>query len=674
MVTLAVRASGLNYRDVLIATNLLPGEAIEGTLSAAGTGLECAGIVTAVGDGVEHLAVGDRVCAMAPAALASHTTTAAAVTGKIPDEMSFAEAATLPVLAATVHYALAHRARLRPGESVLVHGGAGGVGLATLRYARHVGAQVIATAGTEAKRDLLRALGVEHVFNSRDLTFVEHVERLGGVDVVVNSLSGEAMVRSLELLRPGGRFIELGKRDILGGGSLPMNPFHGDITFCGVDVTRMPQHLFAEVFAAIRQGVHRPLPYTLYPAARVAEAFSAMRHSRHIGKIVVSFDEQDEPLAIEARATAPVLDAEGTYLVSGGLSGFGAATARRLAERGARHLALVSRRGPAAPEASALLAELAERGVRAQAYAADVADPAAMAKVIQAIHVGGHAPAGIVHAAMHLDDDALTELSDERINAVLLPKIAGGLVLDEIARSHDIAQFIMYSTVSAVMGNARQSPYAAANLFLEALVRQRRARQESGIALAWGHIGDVGYIARNDISHFVTGIGLLPIPSAEALAAGEHLAATGASVCAVSRSHWGRVRGVLATADAATRFSLLIPADHEGDGQPGGHDKLRELATMPLEQVVPHVAGTLIQALAKVLHTDPGLLDRSKPLQDYGLDSLMAAELSVRARNLYSVEISPTELLRASTTVDDLAQFVCARLPSRQDLKESRPS
>ncbi|CAM5711162.1 Type I polyketide synthase OS=Streptomyces fumanus OX=67302 GN=wcbR PE=4 SV=1 [Streptomyces fumanus] len=439
-ITVAVRAAALNYRDIMTATGLLPPEAQRHTASRV-PGLECAGVVTAVGDRVSGLEAGDRVCGMAVGALASHVTGPALMFHRIPQGMTFEAAATMPVAFSTVHYGLETLARLRAGETVLVHGGAGGVGLAVLQFAALRGAHVIATAGSEAKRDLLRRLGTRHVLDSRSLDFAPQIMRLTqgrGVDVVVNSLAGEAVGRSMELLRPGGRFIELGKRDILENNPLSLGPFDNNLAFFSVDLTALVQQpetalaLGREVSRHLENGDYRPLLHCVYPATRVREAFELMQHSRHVGKVVVAFDPLDEPPAVVTTPRDPAVDPEGTYLITGGLSGFGAATARWLADRGARHLALVSRRGPHAPEASALLEELAQRGVQAHAHAVDAADEVAMRALLDGIDASGYRLRGVVHCAMQLDDAPLAELTPERFTAVLVPKARGAAVLDRL--------------------------------------------------------------------------------------------------------------------------------------------------------------------------------------------------------------------------------------------------
>ncbi|MEV6674747.1 SDR family NAD(P)-dependent oxidoreductase [Streptomyces sp. NPDC051162] len=668
-VAIAVRAAALNYRDMMQAVGLLPAEAIEGTFSEVGLGLECAGIVTAVGPDVTGFRPGDRVFGMAPASLASHTLTAAQAIGHIPDGMSFTEAATLPVVFSTVHYSLGHLARLAAGETVLVHGGAGGIGLAVLQYARLCGARVIATAGTPAKRELLRHLGVDHVFDSRSLEFAAHVMEVtggAGVDVVVNSLAGEAITRSLELLRPGGRFIELGKRDIYENKPLLLRPFRNNIAFFGVDLTTLAfdpcavAKLFADVTERVHDGSYRPLPHHVYPAARVAEAFQLMQHSRHVGKVVVAFDPLDEPVRVELRDRTPGLDPHGTYLVTGGLSGFGAATAVRLAERGARHLALVGRRGDRTPGAADLLDRLAGHGARATAYAADVADLPAMRRVIDEMDTGGHPLRGVVHCAMQLEDDLLTELTDERFAAPLKAKMAGALVLDRILGERDLELFTLYSSGTTFLGNVRQSNYVAANLFLEALARRRRNAGAAGEAIAWGAIGETGYVARNGLTRTLASVGIEPLTLRQAFAALDRLLGGDVEVAGAGRYNWSRLRGLLPSL-GAPRFSLLLP-ERMGDADRSREEILRALATMEPEEAVRAVADALAHLLADVLHMDAKDLDHHRRLDEYGLDSLMLAEMLVSLRQRFDVEIPPLELLRSGGTITDVSHLVLLRL------------
>ncbi|MDJ1136789.1 type I polyketide synthase [Streptomyces iconiensis] len=667
-VVLDVRAAALNYRDMLQTVGMLPAEVVEGTMSQEGLGFECAGVVLACGAGVTGLRPGDRVAGVATACLASRTVASAQAVRRIPDHLTYAEAATAPVAFATVHYSLGHLARLRPGETVLVHGAAGGVGMAAVQYARAHGAQVIATAGNDLKRDFLRQLGVRHVLDSRSLEFASQVMDITegqGVDIVLNSLAGEAITRSLELLRPGGRFLELGKRDIYENKPLLLGPFANNIAFYGVDLTKLledPQQalpLLAEIDDLMLAGKCHPLPHSVFPAARVGDAFRLMQHSRHIGKVVVAFDPLDEPVPVEHAPVKPRLDPEATYLVTGGTSGFGAATAEWLATLGARHLALVSRRGAEAPDSATVLARLADRGIDATAYAADASDLEAMRGVVDKIDAGGHPVRGVVHCAMHLDDALLADLDHDRFAAVLAPKAGGAAVADTLLRGRECDLFLLYSSTAALVGNLKQAPYCAGNLYLEALARRRSRRGDTGLAIAWGTIGDTGYVARNGLEDLLRALGYEPIDPHEAFAAAEGLLSAHADVAGALRCDWAR--GGLIAFGNSPRLSDLITSRSEHTG-PSRDELIRSLGQMSPEDAVACIAQHLTTLLAEVLQMEPERLDHHRRIDEYGLDSLMATELLVSLQHRFDIDIPPMELLRSNGTIAELAQIIHLRL------------
>ncbi|MGI5336314.1 SDR family NAD(P)-dependent oxidoreductase [Streptomyces sp. CA-181903] len=670
-VVLAVKAAGLNFRDVMQATGLLPPDNLHGVPREEVLGLESAGVVTACGPGVTHIKPGDRVAGLTMGALATEIVCDARQLLPLPDTMSYTEAATLPVAFCTVHYALHHLARLKPGETVLVHGAAGGVGIAALRYLRAHGARAIATAGSDIKRDCLRGLGVEHVFDSRSLDFSHQVMEVTGgegVDIVLNSLAGEAIARGLDVLRPGGRFIELGKRDICEDGTLPLRPFAKNISFHALDLTtvlpdpRLAGPLLDDVTRLMSGAGFGALPHAVFPAARVADAFRLLQHSRHFGKVVVAFDPLDEPLTAHALPRTPALDADGTYLVTGGTGGFGGATASWLAELGARHLVLVSRRGADHPEAPALRTALATRGVEARFRAADCADPDAMAAVIAEIDASGHPLRGVVHSAMHLDDDPLADLDDERIAAVLAPKLGGALVLDRLTRGRDLDLFLLYSSATASVGMYRQSSYVAANLAMEALARARRARGETALALAWGGISETGYSARSGLLTSLADLGVSSATPAELLGlAGRLLAAPGGTepVAVAGRLDWNAT--LLLPLLHTPRLGKLVP-ERTRDEDGGREELLRRLAGMTAEEARAFLVEQLTEVLAAELELDTADLDPYQRLDRYGLDSLMATQLLVTLNLRYGVEIPPMELLRSNGTVADLADIIHLRL------------
>ncbi|MET9803415.1 SDR family NAD(P)-dependent oxidoreductase [Streptomyces sp. NPDC006368] len=657
-VVVRVRAAALNYRDVMLAQGLLPAGAEPSTGIPPQLGLECAGEVVAVGSDVTGLAAGDRVFAFGHGTLASHVTVRPEQTGRIPEPMTYTEAATLPAVYLTVQHSLETCARLKAGETVLVHGGAGGIGMAALRYAHHIGARVIATAGSPAKRDLLRTLGADHVLNSRSLSFAHDIHALTqgrGVDVVLNSLAGEAIGRSLDCLRPGGRFVELGKRDIYSNAPLLLRPFRNNLSYFAVDITRLiadsPQEAadaLRTVTSRVTDGIYRPLPHQTYPAPEVRDAMAALGHSRHLGKVVITFTDSD-PVAVERPSSLPVLDPAATYLISGGLSGLGAATARHLAAGGAQRLALIGRRGSASPETAALLDDLTRQGVDVSAHAADITDREAVARIFKDAYTAGRPVRGIVHAAMQLDDAPMEELDADRFRSVLAAKVRGADVLDDLSRDTDVDFFVAYSSVAGLIGNLHQGPYAAANLYLESLMRARRDAGLPGLALAWGGISDTGYVARTQMSDTIarSGIGLIT-PETALAALDRYLTASVTPTVAVGVADFERLTHILPALNAP-RFAAQRPRVSGTSTTQAASDLRQRLATADDTGRLALIAEALTSLVADILQTSPDRVSTTADLGDLGLDSLMGAELKVQMQQTFRCELPLMELMAAAT-------------------------
>jgi acyl transferase domain-containing protein/acyl carrier protein len=668
-ILIEARAVGLNFRDVMWAMGLLPEEALLDGFSGPTLGLECAGIVRAVGPDVGQFRVGDRVMALAPAALSSHVITAAHAVVSLPEGLSFEAAATLPVASLTVLYGLDHLARLQPGERVLIHGGAGGVGLLAIQFAQYRGATIFATAGSEAKRAFLRHLGVDHVLDSRDLGFADEVRALTGgegVDVVLNSLSGEAMERSIGLLRPFGRFVELGKRDFALDTRVGLRNLRQNIAYFSVDIDRLPisrpelaAQLLRQVVDLVEEGALRPLPWRAYPFADVAEAFRLMQGSGHVGKIVLTPDDHFVPALSQPR---PIVRDDRTYLVTGGLSGFGLATARWLADQGVRHLALVSRRGADAPEADAVLADFAASSVDARAFACDVADPAAIGALLDQIRRDMPPICGILHAAMIIDDGLAVDLTAERIARVMRPKLDGAINLDRLTRQDPIELFLMFSSATTILGAPGQGSYVAANMAVEAVARRRQAEGLPALAVAFGPIADAGVLAVEDAAResLVRRLATAPIAARQALDALPQLLASGAPVVALAPVRW----------DAANQHLPILktPAfsDLAGKASEASHSDLRErLAELDPEEARELIVQLLTEEVARILSFAPDRIDPKRPLPEFGMDSLMAVELRLALETKLGIDV-PLVSLSDNTTLSTLAKRIARTLSKQQ--------
>ena len=659
-VAIDVHAAGLNFRDMMWAMGLLPEEALIDGFAGPTFGLECAGIVRAVGAGVTELAVGDRVAGFAPASLSTQVTTAAHAVTRIPSETSFAAAATIPVTFVTAIYSLGTLAKLMPGEFVLVHAAASGVGLAAIQYAKYRGAGVIATAGSEVKRAFLRLAGADHVLDSRDLGFADAVRAItggSGVDVVLNSLSGEAMEQSLSVLKPFGRFLELGKRDFYLNRRIHMRPLRQNISYFAIDVDQLPiqrpdlaRSLLSEVAAALSEGAIRPLAHRSFPFAASADAFRLMQASGHIGKLVLVPSGNAGVRLRQAPEIA--LRADGTYLVTGGIAGFGFAAARWLAQNGAGSIALLGRRGAETPGAAERLAELGALGAEVRLYAGDVADRASLTRVLDDIRRNQPPLRGIVHAASAIADGLATELDGPTISGGLRPKLGGAILLDRLTRDDPIELFLMFSSATTLLGAPGQGVYVAANLALEALARQRQGQGRPALAIAWGPIEDTGYLADRPETRdtLARRLGAKPMPSAQALAGLPAVVGSGLPAVAFAETSWNEARRYLPI--LAAPFFAEIRADT--GSSPGDDTLIERLAGLDPEAALTLLKTAVAEEAANILRLPAAGVDPLRPLSEMGMDSLMAVELRLALESRLRIDL-PLMSLAEGTSVASIA-------------------
>ncbi len=656
-VIIEVTAAGMNFRDVLKALALYPAE----TADARIYGDEVAGVVKAVGSGVTNLAPGDRVFGLAVFGLATHAMARGGDLRRIPDGLSFEEAATLPVVFMTSWHALKTVAHLEAGERVLIHAGAGGVGMAAIQIAHHLGAEVIASAGSPAKRELLRVLGVKHVIDSRRGDFAESVMEITegkGVDVVLNALAAEAIPMGLSCLAPFGRFVEIGKRDIYQNTRIPLWPmrknasFHVvamDAIFTGDEV--QTRQLLGKICDLIEQNALRPLQFRSFPACRLDVAFRWMAQGKHTGKVVVAFPESFVARRGEPLAPGFAVKADGAYLITGAFGGFGKVVAEWLADRGARHLVLTSRSGPATPEAEEFIAQLRGRGVEVQIVRADAGSAEDVTRLLGDIAAAGHPLKGVFHLAMVIDDAPLASLTRERMRAVLAPKAQGAWLLHQGTLGLELDCFVMFSSISGVFGNLAQGNYAAANTFLDALAHHRHALGLPALAVNWGALGGEGYIARNErVAEHLSRLGLAPLTPEELILLLESFLSAGATQAMAARVDWSKWGQSFRGIKDSPLLENVIVAGGEGTENGGAKDnwalKIKDAAPEAREGIIGEAVRDVV---GSVLRVKPETLRADQPLTDLGLDSLMAVEIENSIEAAVGVALPPASLMRART-------------------------
>jgi acyl transferase domain-containing protein/NADPH:quinone reductase-like Zn-dependent oxidoreductase/acyl carrier protein len=670
-VEIRVRATGLNFRDVLNALSVYPGEA--GSL-----GSECAGEIVAVGENVEHLHVGDEVMALALGSFSTYAITRAEFVVAKPHGVSFEAAATLPIAFLTAHYGLHHLAQIKSGDRVLIHAAAGGVGLAAVQIAQRAGAEIFGTAGSLEKHAYLRSIGVPHVLNSRTLDFAEEIRQLTqgeGVDIVLNALSGEFITQSVAVLKPRGCFLEIGKRDIWSAEQMsqarPAAAYHvydlGDVMRDSPGLIQTMLHGLAE---SIDRGELKPLPQRVFALNAVVDAFRFMERAKHIGKIVVTQppDRSSRPIAVRA---------DGTYLITGGLGGLGPHTARWLVDQGAQHVILVGRHEPS-DHAQSVIRELTQQGAQVSIAQADVSQADQLATVLSRID-----PAtplrGIIHAAGINDDGVLTQQTWERFAAVAAPKAIGAWNLHTLtqARGDSLDFFVLFSSIASVLGSVGQGNYAAANAYLDGLAHFRQAHGLPALSINWGPWSEVGMFAalsEHDRQRHLAQ-GMQPILPAQGLQVLTQLLQQDVAQVIVLPIDWRKydlraplfteiARG-LRTIETTKPPSPVIDVPAKLQAAPANQRRSRLLA---------HVREQAIKVLGL---TPSHTIDPRQPLREMGLDSLMAVEL----RNALGASLKcslPATLLFDYPTLDALVDFLAKELwpieapPIRSGVEEER--
>ena len=652
MVEISVEAAGLNFRDVLGALGMV-------TLPTDMLGGECAGIVSRIGVSVTDLAVGDRVVAFAPGALRTHISVNAALVAPMPAWMAFPHAGALPVAYLTAYHSLVNVARLQRGQRVLIHAAAGGVGLAAVHVAQWLGAEVVGTAGAQAKRAYLASIGVRHLFDSRSASFREALTDaagLGTVHAVLNALSDDFIPMSLDVLAAGGQFVEIGKRGIWSAEAVRER--RPDVTYTVFDVADIASvdatfvgDMLRTIMALVGRGALPVLPTTSFALHECRDAFRFMAQAKQIGK-----------LSIVMPTAHPTVRRDGTHLVTGAYGALGRAVVERLVNAGARALALLARREPG-DDARAWISSLAARGVTVLQLLVDVGDRDAVAHALGRIRRELPPIRSVVHTVGVNDDGAIIAQTTARLRGVARGKVDGAAHLDALTREDPLEFFVLFSSVSGVLGWPGQSTYAAANTALDQVASQRRASGRPAVSMQWGAWAGGGMADRvADRARRFDAAGLHAFEPTEALELFMALRASPQSRLAVVRADWHAfaaqrpsdahlfsalepamaVRSSAVPAASATRSTLLA-------------DEIRALPeSLRADAISDAVKALAVRALGLAARAR---IDPTRALRDLGLDSLMAVEL----RNAIGAAVDrtlPATLLFEHPSVSALSAYV----------------
>lgn len=686
-IELHMHAAAMNFKDILKTLGMLPEAALESTFHQTSLGMEGTAEIVAVGEGVTDYKIGDMLVGGFRDSFSSHITVAVSDLFAVPASplMSITDSASIPTIFLTAYYALHDIARLRKGETVLIHAAAGGVGLAAIQIAQWLGATVIATVGSEEKREYLRSIGVEHIFNSRNLDFAEQIKAVTkgrGVNVVLNSLSKETINKSLEVMAPLGRFIEIGKRDIVQNIRMPMLAFNRNLSYTAIDLDRFMGEspevldgLFDKVWALFHSGDLKPTPVTVFPAAKIADAFKFMAQSRQIGKIVIDFDDLEGVEVAPLKEPGHLLKPDATYLVTGGLGGFGLEIAKWMVTEGARNLALVGRSGAKTDEAKSAVKELESQGVTVSVICADIGKEEDIESMFDTLVRSMPPLRGIMHAAAVLDDAILANLDEARLRKVAGPKARGAWLLHQHTVDMKLDHFVLFSSVSALMGNPGQGNYVAANVFLDSLAEYRRTLGLPATSINWGALAEVGMVAK-DVVVFeqLARAGINAIRPADACAALALALWDDRTQLGFMDMNWGKWGQINPAASTIPTLAYVVGAKSSGKNAEASKIRAALLSVEPGDRN-EMLALMLVEIVSETMHTPANKIDINMPLSDMGIDSLMAVELQYGVSTRFGVDIPVLELVR-SGSIFQLARVLLDRMkvPYEGETSSKMPS
>ncbi len=651
-----IETIGLNFKDALKVTGILGHHQLSGTYFGTEPGMEAFGVVTRTGSAVTSITPGDRMILAERNILRRYTTMNLEGDGawvhipkEVPDDLVDPLAIGSGLAFLTAIYALKTIAKVQQDEVVLVHGAAGGMGLAAVQVAANMGATVIATASSDDRREKAKSRGAAYVFDSRSTAFVEDVLAVTGgkgADVIFNSAPGEIISQNFNAVAEFGRIVDLGKADVFFGGALDMSPFKKNVAFYAIDMDRLfaadParfKRLMSESSELLSKGGFEPIPYNRFPVTELPSAFESVLRSNLVGRVVVDL-RVDTPELLPQRPKTWSVRPGATYLVTGGFGAFGLATARALAHRGARRIALVGRSGATSTTQRRQVDALRMAGVTVLEETADISNPADVETLLDRIATVDAPLKGIFHTANVINDQPVTDITYESLNSVFAPKVLGALNIAQAIRKRGIEldYLVLYSSISAVTGTSLQTSYVVANTALDGLASSWRSAGMPATSVNWGAMSGGGMAESSEaVAKYVELLGYRSL----------HLDVAAALMFETSRFDlanylladvdWGSWRNAAPGASISNRFETLAARASE---TPESEQLRAAMLALPAEERAPAVLQAIVTQVAEVLAVEPETIGVDDPISDLGIDSVMAVEFAAKVRKRLNVQMS----------------------------------
>ncbi|KAK3292802.1 uncharacterized protein B0H64DRAFT_464367 [Chaetomium fimeti] len=668
-IKIELRAASVNFKDVLIAAGQL-----EGITEMRN---DCSGVVVEVGANMlGRFKPGDRVCALYSRSYTNYPVVHGDCCQVLPDSMSFEEGASLPIVWSTVYYSLVELGRLKRGDKLLIHSAAGAVGQAAIMLAQHLGAEVFVTVGNSAKRELLQntyGIPPDHIFSSRTTAFHGAIKRLTGgygVDVVLNSLGGELFRESCNLVAHFGRFVEIGRKDLMDDALMPMGFLLKNVTFAYVELTGvmehnkpLARHILRSVADLASAGHIRAVPLTVLPMSEIETAFRLIQGGKHTGKVILKVEQSQQVKAVPPAPIPARLKADATYAVVGGFGGLGRAVLLWMVSHGARYIVALSRSGAKDQESQSFIQEMNAKGVSVVGKACDIASEERVASIPQEIELEGMPPIrGIVQSAMVLKDTLFEHMTEDDWNLALMPKVRGTVNLETIL-GEDLDFFVILSSVVSVWGNIGQCNYAAGCGFQDSLAHQRVGRGRAGYSINVCPVSDVGYVSEHaEVAEALRRTGMGEMSAAELLTVVDHSVKhpLGGGCVISGLAPPNSERGSGESWMRKPLFAHLARRDAGGAQRQDGETS--DIATLlgaaqEVEEAVEIISEAILQQLGKLMATPAEMLSATRNLDSYGVDSLVAVELRSWIGAYLGANVQLL-VLRGASSINALAKIV----------------
>lgn len=653
-VEILIDCAPITNQDFLQLSGNVSDNIVESTFSGNKLGNECVGTISRIGSNVSKFKKGDRVMALAPGTLQTFTTTPESLAVKCPLGVDATASGVIMSYITAIH-CLKDKANLQKGNSVLIHNAAHGVGLAAIYYAKNMEAEIFATAEFEEDRTYLKSIGINYIFNSKNLDLFDEIKIITnnrGVDIILSNLSGELIYQNFSCLASYGVYIDLNRNNSDENIALGMSLLHHNFSYVSVDIERMViekqdivSHLLDTMAKYLDSGCLPVLPIKSFPANQISAAFRSFEKSRLSDKVLIDFVGQTVEVP-EIRSN--IIKSDGTYLITGGTKGLGLVVARWLIEKGARNLALISRSGLCDNNAKATIEVMRNHGVNICVYASDVSSYHDLKETFDKMNTALPPVTGIFHGAMVLDDGYLMDMTTERFRTVLSPKIDGAMNLHELSKEMKLDFFILFSSISSLIGNMGQANYVAANSYLDSFALWRKKMGFVATVVNLGLLVESGIAARNEnLVNILKESGINGISDKQLLQGLDLIIQDKPTQIALFNLNWnlffkngGKVGQAFFSELNKTNSNLI--KEQLSEMQVSNRKKL-----LNLESNLRHdfVTKLLQELLGKILRISTEKVSSDKGINLLGVDSILTVELMVAIRNSLAVEIPPIEFL-----------------------------